>query len=130
MSKNELREIVISLPEPWSLNNLLRQSYHMRNQRREMLKSAIAAQMPRGWKPMKYVQVDAHLSLASLRDDFELPACLKIELDAAQEVALIDSDGPRALIRGSVTQSAGSARGVRLRFVELPKAPKREKAAF
>ena len=145
---NDLRQITISLPEPWSLNNLLRQSYHFRNSRREMLKKELLkhfqaygwlihekkplkhALTGEVWQPMKFVRVDAHLTLSALRDDFELPACLKIELDAAQEVKLIASDGPKNLVRGDVTQSTGTPRGVTIRFTELESAPERRQRAL
>jgi hypothetical protein len=51
-------------------------------------------------------------------------------MDAAQDVALIASDSPKNLIRGEVTQSTGSPRGVSIRFTELERAPERRKAAF
>lgn len=123
----ELRTLTLQLPEPWSLNQLLRTSYHNRNQRREMLKKEIARQLPPKWRPMKYVIVDAHITLAKLRDDFELPACLKIELDAAQEVKAIVSDDPSHLKRGEVTQTVGSPRGVRLTLRELPHSPTKKR---
>jgi hypothetical protein len=137
------RTLILELPEPWSLNNLLRISYHNRNQRREMLKGLIWKQMEalgatwnksekklQGWTAIKFVRVDADLCLHALRDDLELPACLKIELDALQECGVIASDGPRNLERGAITQHTGSGRGVRIRLTELERAPERTRAGW
>lgn len=124
-----MRELILSLPEPWSLNNLIRMSYHMRNQRREMLKKRIDEQMREqfgsewkaSWQFMKYVEVDAIFNLSAKRDRFELPAALKIEMDALQEIGVITSDGPQNLRPGVLRQNTGGARGVRIRLRELPR---------
>ena len=122
-----MRTLILTLPEPWSVNNLLRMSYHLRNQRREMLKKEIARQMEKNfgknwrkeWPPLEYVRLDAIFTFRAKRDRLELPMCLKIEADALQEVGVIQSDGPSHLEPGKLKQLTRGARGVRLRLTEL-----------
>lgn len=133
------RTLTLSLPASWSLNQLLRASYHLRNQRREMLKAAILREMEsqgysitgRGktrrvgsdWRPMRFLRADALIGSTKYRDNFELPASLKIEFDALQETGVIASDGPDCLERGIIAQCTGRGNFVRIRITELPKKP-------
>lgn len=137
-SSSELRTLVLSLPATWSINQLIRASYHLRNQRREMLKAAICRQMAErygceydekkrkliGFRPLRFAIADALIGVpATLRDNFELPASLKIEFDALQECGVLENDGPRNLGRGIVAQRTGEGQWLRLRLRELSAAP-------
>lgn len=132
----EPRELTLALPASWSINQLIRASYHLRNARREMLKAKIGQQMVEQgysydkktkkvgkWTPMRYARADALIGVSKLRDNFELPASLKIEFDALQEVGVLISDAPDALERGIISQRTGKGQFVRIRLLELARAP-------
>jgi hypothetical protein len=145
MSAAEPRTLTLELPASWSINQLIRASYHLRNSRREMLKAKILGQMEAhgyttvttqekgakkvrkvgpDWKPFRFLRADALIGSAKFRDNFELPASLKIEFDALQETGVIATDGPEALERGIVSQCSDRGNFVRIRLVELAAAPK------
>lgn len=115
------RQIVLKLPCPWSINDLLRARYDLRNKRRELLKKRISKLRPPGWSPLKRFRVDALISVpGELRDPLELPASLKIEMDALQECGIIAGDGPKNVVVGDISQIRARPTGVLITLTELP----------
>lgn len=114
-----LRTLTLRLPLPWSINELIRKSFHLRNTRRNLLMRRISRLTPDDWQPLRYYRVDAMIDLVELRDPLELPASLKIEMDALQECNVVVDDGPDFLVVGTIAQRKARPLGVTLTLTEL-----------
>lgn len=124
---SDARTLTLRLPLPWSTNELLRARYDLRNRRRELLKSRIKKTISDlSWVPLTHFRVDIVLNVTELRDEVELGANVKIEMDALQETNVIASDGPRAIRGGSLTQRRARPLGVTITLTEMDAAAPKE----
>lgn len=112
--------LTLYLPEPLSVNRLLRLHHRERSRHRDRLALRIRGQRPRGWEPAPRYRVDAELRLHQPRDPLELPGCLKIVLDACILAGIVEDDGPHHLVPGRITQRVQrEARGLTLTITPL-----------